>query len=86
MNYPTLAEVEAADLVQLATWHRFLPSPGANASSAIPVDPEPHDEEAWEAAVDADFAILRRIIVRLQQLGGWTAELSRTVGFSAPSK
>ncbi|CAG2532949.1 hypothetical protein MAR621_03143 [Maribacter dokdonensis] len=27
MNYPTLKEVEGADLYQLCKWHRFLRSP-----------------------------------------------------------
>ena len=79
MKYPTIKEVEAADIIQLARWYRFLPSPGWDAC----------DLRAGILKVKVDFnnirihqeLILNRIGVRLDELGGMTPEISKTIGW-----
>jgi len=72
VNYPIIGQVEAADRVQLARWYRFLPSPGSSAVGK----PEFHDVATAEAA------ILNRIIARFAEMGRWTPELSKQVGWT----
>ena len=70
-NYPTLAEVEAADHVQLSRWMRFLRNPGLSAVGKL----------NFEQHLDAELEILNRIMARHKQLGGWTPEISKLVGW-----
>lgn len=35
MTYPTIAEVEAADKLQLAKWYRYLPSANAEDKKSV---------------------------------------------------
>lgn len=96
MNYPTMQEVEAADKVQLAKWHRFLPSPGtvtvpsvlresSNCSGPLPSIDEETDSQ-WQERSDREFAILARITARLTDAGGWDAKLSKEVGLDKPAE
>lgn len=72
MNYPTPQEVEQADHVQLATWHRFLKSPGMEAIG------QPNYEEVLNAQVD----VLARIEKRLVEKGGFTPQISKQIGWT----
>ena len=71
MNYPTLAEVEDASHVQLARWHRRLPSPGQLAIGTA----------AFADLIVEQSAIIRRIMERLGALGGMTPEISKEIGW-----
>lgn len=77
MDYPTPERVEAADAVQLLRWHRFLPPSGLSA-----VDTQGDAE--FDAAVEREEAIIRRIEERLSAFGGITPEISQAVGWSHP--
>jgi hypothetical protein len=92
MKYPTMQDVEAADKVQLAQWHRFLPSPGQVLYSAkeptrklYPSAALESDDE-WNERYDREFAILARITARLTDAGGWDAQLSKEVGHTKPDQ
>jgi hypothetical protein len=74
IDYPTPERVEAADAVQLLRWHRFLPQSGMSA-----VDTQGDAE--FDAAVDREDAIIRRIEERLQALGGITPEICQAAGW-----
>lgn len=69
MTYPTLAEVEQADRVQLAQWYRYLPSPG----SQVVGKPGLHDLHVAESEV------LARICARFGELGGFTPQISKAI-------
>lgn len=71
MNYPTLEEVEAADILQLASWYRFLPSPGLGAVG----------QSDFESTMGKEADILDRITARLQELGGMTPAISKAIGW-----
>ena len=71
MQYPTLEQVEQADRRQLCIWSRFLPSPGM---SAIGTD-------KFQEVLDAEAPINKRIGQRLQELGGFTPEISKEIGW-----
>jgi hypothetical protein len=74
MTYPTLEAVNAADRIQICSWYRFLPSPGASAIGT----PE------FEAVLKSEGAIMDRIDARLRALGGFTPEISKAIGFEKP--
>lgn len=78
MKYPTLKEVEAADHKQLATWHRFLPSPGANVAE------EDRGTAKYDRIQEHEIRVLAYLSARLQDLGGWSPELSKEIGFEKP--
>lgn len=73
MNYPTLEEVERASHYQLCAWHRFLHSPGAQAVGS----PEFYDVMIREARIQ-DV-----IETRLKDNGGFTPEISKSLGWEA---
>lgn len=57
--YPTMNQVEEADIVQLCRWYRFLP-----------------------ASTDAgEQLVMKRICERTVELGGFTAEISKQIGW-----
>lgn len=70
MSYPSLEDVEIADRVQLGRWWRFLPSPGL----------EHVGKDDFSKHHIAEVAIMDRIVDRFNEMGGWTAEISKTVG------
>lgn len=71
MQYPQLSEVETADRLQLARWMRHLDSPGLAAVQS----------EDFPEVVDREAAILKRISERFRELGGWSVEVSKAVGW-----
>ena len=75
MKFPTLNDVNAADRLQICRWYRFLPSPG---TSAIGTD-------EFETVLKAQGTIMDRIGERLNALGGFTPEISKTLGFQKPT-
>ena len=74
--YPTLQEVEEADRYRLGVWYRFLQSPGVNAVIAEV------DRKSYAVAVDREKAILDRIIIRFDEIGGWDSKLSKEIGWN----
>ncbi|MBN2200460.1 hypothetical protein JW777_00730 [bacterium] len=71
MNYPTMEEVEAADRIQLCRWHRFLPSPGSRAI----------DRSSFLDVLNAESRAMNRICQRIEDLGGFTSEISKLIGW-----
>ena len=71
MSYPTIEEVEKADRVQLARWYRFLPSPGTRAIG----------KENFEEVLDAEVKIMNRIVEKFKELGFFTPEISKQIGW-----
>lgn len=71
MRYPTLEEVEEASHRQLGEWCRFLPSPGMGAIGAA----------GFSDAIDKDASIMRRILERFGEAGGWNPQLSKDIGW-----
>lgn len=59
MEYPTIAQVEAADYDQLVSWSQSLPSPGASATE------EQRGTDQYIAIEDHEMTILRHICARL---------------------
>jgi hypothetical protein len=71
MKYPSLDEVEAADHLQICTWIRRLPSPGASAIGG-PV---------FYATMNAEALVMTRILDRNRDFGGFTPEISKQIGW-----
>lgn len=69
--YPSMEQVEAADIVQLCRWTRFLPSPGLGAVGKV----------NFEVVLGVESAILHRIIERQSELGGMTPAISKAIGW-----
>ena len=74
LPFPSPAEVEKADRLQLGRWYRFLPSPGM---SAIGME---HDQ--YIILADLEKCILNRIVERFAELGGWDSVLSKEIGWT----
>lgn len=74
MHYPTLEEVERADRVQLARWHRFLTSPGSGATDL--------DYPIFKQILDKEVKIMNRIEERFKALGGMCPEISKEIGWN----
>lgn len=77
MKYPTLETVRTADREQLARWHRFLPSPGL---SAMEDDSDPDESADFDAIEEQELAVMAEICARFEELGGWSPELSKSIG------
>jgi hypothetical protein len=75
VRYPTFAQVETADRVTLGKWLRFLASPGESAYY------DDKDTPAIMEAIGNESNILNRIAQRFHELGGWTPEVSKAVGW-----
>jgi hypothetical protein len=73
MEYPSLDEVEKADRLQICTWWRYLPSPGAKAVGG------PHD--VFESTMLSEASVMNRIGQRLVELGGFTPSISKAIGW-----
>ena len=73
MKYPTLEEVEQADIVQLCSWTRFLHSPGESAIR--------ESDEIFSNTMKEQACILKRIMERKEELGGMTPEISKLIGW-----
>lgn len=70
-DYPTMETVESADHLMLAMWWRFLPSPGMGAIG----DPD------FEDVLKREKAVMDRIAMRLEELGGMTPSISKRIGW-----
>ena len=79
MKYPTLEEVETADVVQLAEWHRFLKSPGM---SAAEMNPAPM-RIVFEQTLQRECMIMDRITERFTAMGGMTPLISKNIGWDS---
>ena len=75
MSYPSPAAVEDADKEQLGRWYRFLPSPWSAALAA-----GKHGDE-FDSACLAQSKTVARIVERFNELGGWTPEISKSIGW-----
>lgn len=62
MEYPTIAQVEAADCDELVSWSQSLPSPGASATE------EQRGTDLYIAIEDHEMTIMRHICARIDQL------------------
>jgi hypothetical protein len=71
--YPTLEEVEKADIIQLSTWIRFLRSPGDNHIT--------ESRDQFYQILEKEVKVLDRIMCRQKELGGWTSEISKKIGW-----
>lgn len=71
LAYPTLDQVAAASVRQLALWSRFLDSPGISALG----------RSDFEETMSREAVIQRTINARFLELGGWTPELSKSIGW-----
>jgi len=71
LEYPTPPQVEKADVIQLARWTRFLPSPGANSIGT-------HE---FTRDLGIEMATLDLIMGRFNELGGMTPEISKQIGW-----
>ena len=74
-HYPSLEAVNAADRMQICSWYRFLPSPG---TWAIGTD-------QLEATLREEAEIMDRIAERFREFGGFTPQISKSIGFSPPT-
>lgn len=75
MQYPTRAEVLAADRVQLGRWLRHLGSPGMSAISADA------DAATVEEVRQREAPVLDLVAERFKALGGWEPWISKAVGW-----
>lgn len=73
MNYPTLEEVKAADRIQLARWYRFLDSPGMKFVGT----------PKFEQKINEEVEIMNFICDRFKDLGGFTSEISKAIGWGS---
>lgn len=71
MRYPKINEVEDASRMQLCRWHRFLPSPGQSAIG----------NSNFNEVLEHEAKIQSRISERLAELGGFTVEISKALGW-----
>ena len=69
--YPTLEQVNNASHYEICEWVRFLPSP-AMSYVGLPNFAEKLEEQA---------TIMDRIVARLAELGGFTPEISKQLGW-----
>lgn len=74
MLYPTMAEVDAAGRHELCRWSRFLPSPGMNSIG----------HTNFQEALDREELIMTKIWDRLNEMGGFTPEISKSLGWERP--
>ena len=72
MKYPTVIEVEAANHVQLARWYRFLDSPGMSAIDT---------PGRFQDVIEHESIIMTRIERRFNDMGGFTPEISKQIGW-----
>jgi len=71
MSYPTMKQVEEADIIQLCRWSRFLKSPGWSAVG----------QDYFHERLQEETKIMNRILERQKELGGWTPEISKRIGW-----
>lgn len=69
--YPTIEEVNQADHYQICAWYRFLPGPGNRAIG----------KSNFQEVLDSEAKIMDRIAERLKEYGGFTSEISKSLGW-----
>lgn len=72
MKYPTLEQVENADRNQLGEWYRFLESPGWS---------HLNDPDKFYEVMKNEVKIMDRIVDRFKEMGMFTPELSKKIGW-----
>jgi len=72
-DYPTIKEVNEADRYQICKWWRFLPSPGFRAVDKSSAE--------FTKVMDAEKPIMDRIAERFKEMGGFTPEISKAMGW-----
>ena len=72
-QYPTIDQVEAADLEQLCRWRRFLPGTGMSAAGT----------DSFQSLLEKEVEIISRICARITELGGMTPAISKRIGWEA---
>jgi hypothetical protein len=70
-SYPTMEEVEKASHRQICYWNRFLDSPGTRAIG----------KDNFEKIMEEEGKIMDRIVQRLKEFGGFTPEISKSLGW-----
>ena len=73
VRYPSLEQVDAADHEIICYWWRFLPSPGSDAINA--------PSDVFQKLLDEEVVVMNRIGERLKELGGFTTEISKSIGW-----
>lgn len=73
MDYPTLEQVNEASRTQLCSWWRFLPSPGMWAVGKGPA--------IFDKALVEEVKVMDRIAERMKEVGGFTPEISKLIGW-----
>ena len=81
MNYPTMAEVEAADRVQICIWWRKLKSPGTEAIPPANVEYTDAMQAHFQEVLEEQSKIMDRIAERFKDLGGFTPAISKAIGW-----
>ena len=69
--YPTIEQVNAANHYQICSWYRFLESPGTRAIG----------KDNFQEVLEAEVKIMNRIAERLKEFGGFTPEISKSLGW-----
>jgi len=69
--YPTMEEVEKASHYQICSWYRFLPGPGSKSIG----------KDDFNQVLEEEGKIMDRISARLKELGGFTPEISKSLGW-----
>ena len=75
MKYPTLKEVNAASHYRICFWWRFLPSPGTSAIG--------RSEAVFQQILGTEVLVMNRIAERFKELGGFTPEISKSIGWES---
>ena len=71
MTYPSINDVESAGHEEICYWYRFLPSPGLRRVGC----------DDFDAVMTLEAATMTRIAERLRLFGGFTAEISKRIGW-----
>lgn len=71
MNYPTREQVEVASLFDLCRWWRFQGGPGLGRIG--------HDD--FQETMERESILMVRIGERIKELGGWTPDISKRLGW-----
>lgn len=71
MMYPTLEQVEKASHLELCRWYRFLPSPGEFAIG----------KDNFSEVMEQEAKVMGRVVDRVKDFGGFTPEISKTLGW-----
>jgi hypothetical protein len=75
MDYPTMEQVEGADLEQICRWYRFLDTPGKKYMGSSAANFE---------EIENEVKVINRISERYRQLGGFTPAISKKIGWVPP--